>query len=326
MSIKNIIEKLEQAKLLGRGGASFPTAKKWQIVKDIPADKKYIVCNGSEGEPGVLKDGFILRNYPQEVIAGIKIALKTIDHSQAYLYLRKDYYRQFGSKLKKLTKGLPITIFRESGGYLAGEETSVCEEIEGRVGKPRQKPPFPGQAGLWGCPTLVNNVETFYTVAKINRGDYLGTRFYTLSGDLKNEGVYESSLDCSIKQLLKLTDNWPQNDFFVQVGGGASGEILLPKELNKSAGGSGAIIIFDRQKTDPYVLMKKWAQFFLEQNCDKCVPCREGVYRIQEMLKQNKIDQKILDDLFLVLDQSSYCALGRMVVVPFKSLIKKVLS
>ena len=146
-----------------------------------------------------------------------------------------------------------------------------------------------------------------------------------MNGYIKKPGAYELPLDWSIKRVLKETGNWPSDDFFVQVGGGASGEIFLQTELNKKIGGSGAIIVFDRQKTDPYALMRKWAKFFLEQNCDKCVPCREGVYRIFEMLKQNKIDQKTLDDLFLVLDQSSYCALGRMVIVPFRSLIKKVL-
>jgi formate dehydrogenase beta subunit len=320
-----IIKKIEQANLLGRGGASFPTYKKWQAVKQISAKHKYIVCNCSEGEPGVFKDGFILKNYPDQVINGLKVALKTIDKSQAYLYLRKDYYRRFSAKLKKLSKNLPITVIRESGGYLAGEETSVCEEIEGRVGKPRQKPPFPSQEGIFGCPTLINNLETFYMISQISQNKYQDTRFYSLSGHVKKPGVYELPINWSIKRILKETSNWPEHDFFMQIGGGASGEILLDTEANKKVGGSGAIVVFDRKKTDPYVLMKKWAQFFLEQNCDKCVPCREGVYRIFEMLKQKQLDPKTLEDLFLVLDQSSYCALGRMVIVPFRSLIKKVL-
>ena len=322
---KDIIKKIEQANLLGRGGASFPTYKKWQAVKQAPARQKYIVCNCSEGEPGVFKDGFILKNYPDQVITGIKIALNVLSKSQAYLYLRKDYYRSMAGKLKKLTKNLPITIIRESGGYLAGEETSVCEEIEGRVGKPRQKPPFPSQAGIFGCPTLINNLETLYMVSQISQDKYQDTRFYSLSGYIKKPGVYELPINWSIKRILKETGNWPEHDFFMQVGGGASGEILLATEVNKKVSGSGAIVVFDCQKTDLYALMKKWAQFFLEQNCDKCVPCREGVYRILEMLKQNELDQKTLDDLFLVLDQSSYCALGRMVIVPFRSLIKKLL-
>ncbi len=324
MSI-GIIKKLEKAKLLGRGGASFPTSKKWEFVKKISAKKKYIVCNCSEGEPGVFKDGYILKNYPDIVIKGIKIALETIDNSEAYIYLNKDYYTLYHKKLKKLIKDLPITIFKEKGGYLSGEETSICEEIEGKKGKPRQKPPYPGQSGINNCPTLINNLETFYMVAKINDGEYNNTRFYTLSGHIKNPGVYEFPINSTIKSILEKTNNYPKNDFFLQIGGGVSGEIILSKEINKKVGGSGAIVIFDSKKTNPYHLMKRWAEFFLEENCDKCVPCREGVYRIYEMLKKDKLDKKTLDDLFLVMDQTSFCALGRMIVVPFKSLINKVL-
>ena len=159
-----IISEIKRHNLLGRSGAAFPTALKWELVSKAKAKEKYIICNGSEGDPGAFKDGFILENYPQEVIAGIKIALEAIDNSSAYLYLRKDYYKKFD---KKLIKGLDIKLFKKTGGYLAGEETSVCAAIEGERPEPRIKPPFPSESGLWGCPTLINNVETFYCVAKI---------------------------------------------------------------------------------------------------------------------------------------------------------------
>ena len=205
MNSKNIITKLKENNLLGRGGASFPTSIKWKTVKKAKAKKKYIICNGAEGEPNLFKDGFILQNYPKEVIEGIKIALKTIDHSSAYIYLRKDYYRKFKRKLEKLIKGLPITLFKKTGDYLAGEETSVFEAIEGERPEPRIKPPFPSQSGLWGYPTLINNVETFYCVAKIAKGKYKGTCFYSISGDIKNKGVYELPENYSISQILKET-------------------------------------------------------------------------------------------------------------------------
>ena len=353
MNSKNIIAKLKKSNLTGRGGSGFPTGLKWEAVKKEKAKKKYIVCNASEGEPNVFKDGFVLENYPKEVIEGTKIALETIDNSSAFIYLRKDYYQKFKKKLEKLAKGLPITLFKKTGGYLAGEETTLLNAIEGKRLEPRLKPPFPFQRGLFGFPTLINNVETFYWVAKIAKGEYKGNRFYSISGDTRNKGVYELPENWTIEKILKESNNYPKfnsstplrSSFFVQSGGGSSGEILLAGELNQKVRGQGAIVIFDRKKTNLFSLMKKWADFFLKENCDKCVPCREGVYRIAEMVKKeknhpvklstrgkhlaerrlNRIDKKTLKDLFFVLEETSFCPLGKSVAVPFRSLIEKLL-
>lgn len=326
MKVKNIITQLNRHKLLGRSGSAFPTGLKWEMVKKAKSKRKYIICNAAEGEPDVFKDGFILENYPEEVIEGVKIALKTIDNSTAFIYLRKDYYKKFKKSLEKLIRGFPISLFKKTGGYLAGEETTVIATIEGRRQEPRIKPPYPPQSGLYSRPTLINNTETFYCVTKIAKEEYKNTRFYSISGDVKNGGVYELPENYSASRILKETKNWPDFDFFVQVGGGASGEILLPDELNQKARGAGAIIVFNRKKTDPLSLMKKWVKFFLKENCDKCVPCREGVYRIAEMLKKKEIDRELLDNLFFVLEETSFCSLGRMIVVPFSSLINKLLD
>lgn len=324
MDSKNVVTKLKRNNLLGRGGANFPTGLKWEMVKKAKARKKYIICNASESEPNVFKDGFILENYPKEVIEGIKIALEVMDNSSAYIYLRKDYYEKFRNRLERLTEGLPVTLFKKIGGYIAGEETSVLESIEGRRPEPRIKPPFPPQSGLWGCPTLINNVETFYYVAKIAKGEYQNTRFYSINGDVKNKGVYELPESYLISQILEETGNFPNFDFFIQAGGGAIGEILLPNELNQPVRGAGAVIVFNRGKTNLFSLMKKWADFFLEGNCDKCAPCREGVFRLAEMIEKEKIDKETLEDLFFVLEQTSFCALGKSVAVPFRSLINKL--
>ncbi len=366
---KDIIAKLEKNNLLGRGGASFPTGLKWEMVRCAKAAKKYIICNGSEGEPNVFKDGFILENYPEAVIEGIKIALETINNSFAYIYLRKDYYEKFKEGLKKLIGEFPIMLFKKTGGYIAGEETSIIEAIEGKRPEPRIKPPFPAQCGLWGSPTLINNVETFYYAAKIAKNEYKGTRFYSISGEAKYGGVYELPENYSILRVLKETENWPgvdpvRNlgrkkfsnfffaghpskqyindfsdssehtnapsqvsngvDFFVQAGGGAFGEILLPKELNQEVKGTGAIIVFDRKKTNPFSLMKKWVNFFLEGNCDKCVPCREGIYRINEMLEKGKIEKELLEDILFVLKETSFCSLGKRIFRPFTDLLSKI--
>lgn len=324
--VKNIITELKRYNLLGRSGSGFPTALRWELVKNCKADKKYIICNGAEGEPKNYKDKFILENYPEIVVDGIKTALKTIDNSSAFIYLKKDYYQKFGNKLKKLSKGFPIELIKKKGGYLGGEETVICEIIEGNKAEPRIKPPFPSSKGLWGCPTLVNNVETFYCVGKIARGKYKKTRFYTITGDVKKQGVYELPENYTVKQILKETGNYPDFVFFVQSGGGAMGEILLEKELNKQVEGIGCIVVFNAKKTDPIALIKEWTSFFLAENCDKCTPCREGIYRIDEMVNKKEIDRQTLNDIFLVLEKTSLCPLGKNAYMPFKTLIQKVIK
>lgn len=320
----NIVAKLKKSGLTGRSGSGFSTALKWQIVKGTKAKKKYIIANGAEGEPGSFKDEFVLKNHGNRVVEAIEIAMKTIKAERGYLYLKKDYFEKFGEKLKGSIGEKPIALFQKPGGYLAGEETSVCEAIEGKTPEPRIKPPFPTQSGLWGYPTLINNVETFFRISQISRGEYENKRFYSLSGDIKRKGVYDLPENWTIKRILKETGNLPDFDFFVQAGGGAIGEILLPDELNRSVGGIGALIVFNREKTNIQSLMKKWADFFLAENCDKCVPCREGVFRISEMINRGVIDPEIFKELALALTETSFCPLGRSLVVPFASALKKL--
>lgn len=332
MKKEEIIEKLKKSELTGRGGAAFPTCLKWQLVKNAKADKKYIICNGSEGEPGVFKDRFILKHFSEEVINGIRVALGTIDKSEAIIYLRHDYYKKFGKKLKKLIGVSPITLFKKTGGYLAGEESVVCQSIEGGTLEPRIKPPFTSEVGLHGKPTLVNNVETFYYVSKIQKGEYEKTRFYSISGDVKNKGVYEYPVDWTILRILMESKNLPdfdptadEIDFFVQIGGGSCGNILLPNELDTPATGQAAIIIYNTKKTDLWKLMQSWVDFFYKENCDKCVPCREGIYRIKEMVDKKSIDKEKLANIHMSMQKSSFCGLGKMATCPFKDVSDKLL-
>lgn len=323
----NIIEKIKKSGLTGRGGANFPTGQKWEAVENAYGEKKYIIVNGSEGEPGVMKDGFILENYPEQVIEGVKIALETFSNSEAYIYLRKDYYDKFKSKLVELIKDLPITLFKEPGGYLCGEESTLIESIEGNRFEPRIKPPFPTESGLFGCPTLVNNLETFYYISKIAKDEYKGDRFYSITGDIDNLGVFEFPENYSIKKILQETKNFPERPFFVQVGGGASGLIKVQtvrtnEELHETVGGAGSIIVYDKEKTNLEDLMKKWINFYYNENCGKCVPCREGVYRIKEMLDNNEFDIEKIKDILSVLKETSFCPLGKSVTAPFETIEK----
>jgi len=168
--------------------------------------------------------------------------------------------------------------------------------------------------------------RTFYYVSKIAKGEHEKKRFYSINGDVENEGVYEFPEEMTIFEVLKKTGNYPSFDFFAQIGGGASGEIMIVEELNKPVTGAGSITIYNKKKTDVFSLMEKWAEFFHLGNCDKCVPCREGAYRIYEMVKKRKLDYDVLDELFLSLRESSFCALGRGIPVPFISLIEKVIK
>lgn len=323
----NIIDKLKSENLLGRGGAGFPAGLKWEAVKNAnpsAGGKKYVICNASEGELHGYKDKFILDNYPEEIINGIKIAIEEIKAEKAYIYLNKNYYPKLRGKLERLSEKLPIVLFKKTGGYIAGEETTLLNAIEGKLEQPRLKPPYPTEKGLFGCPTLINNVETFYYVSKISQDKYKHTRFFSISGYAYNKGVYELPEICTVKQVLEKTKNWPQNDFFVQVGGGACGEILLSNELDRPVCGAGIIVIFDLKRTDLLSLMKTWANFFFEGNCDKCVPCREGGYRIKEMVENRKIDREKLEEIFFAMEESSFCPMGRMSVTPFKTLISKL--
>ncbi len=287
----NIIAKLKKANLKGRGGAGFPTWLKWDMVKKAKGKDKYVVCNLAEGEPGVLKDKYILENYPEKMIDGIMIAIEFLKAREGIIYINPDYYKIFGNKLRKIIKDRPIKLFRKprEAGYIGGEETSVLNAIEGKRIEPRLRPPFPPEKGLWGCPTLVNNTETFYDVSLIACGKYKNKRFYTISGDCLWDGVYEFSEDWTIEKILKESGNYPDFEFFVQVGGDASGEVLNSRQLKRKATGAASITIYSITKHNPLDLLNKWINFFVNQSCGQCTPCREGVYRLRELI--NSLDK-----------------------------------
>ena len=320
----DIVRKIKEAGLKGKGGGGFPTGLKWEIAKKAVGTKKYVICNASEGEPNVFKDGYILENYPEEVINGINIAADFLDAEYSYIYLNKNYYKKIKINLENIIGKNKIIIFEKKAGYIGGEETVVCAAIEGKRIEPRAKPPFLTNCGLFNCPTLMNNVETFYHISKISKGEYKKTRFYSVNGDVINPGVYELPENLTIIQILKETNNYPNFEFFVQAGGGVSGEIMLENELNSLVCGTGSITVFNKKQTDIYILMEKWAEFYHKGNCDKCTPCREGAYRIYEMMKKKEIDIEILEDIFLSLKKTSFCSLGRGMPLPFESLIKKI--
>ncbi len=338
----SILNKIKKANLVGRGGGCFPTVLKWEMVRKATGERKYVICNASEGEPGVKKDGYILENFGEKMIDGMKIAMdflladniksrKSKSDVKSYIFINHKYYKKLGGKLNKIiasNKKYRIELFiKPSGsGYIGGEETSILNAIEGKRIEPRLRPPFPTTNGLWDRPTLINNVETFYNVSLVARDEFKENRFYTVSGDCLNSGVYELPDDWTVEKILKETGNYPKFDFFVQVGGDASGEVLNNKQLNKPASGAGSITIYNAKKYKPEEMLKKWIGFFVNESCGQCTPCREGVYRLNEIINSDNLDWRLIEELLNNLDEASFCGLGSVVPVPIRLYRKNVLG
>ncbi|HTW96456.1 MAG TPA: NADH-ubiquinone oxidoreductase-F iron-sulfur binding region domain-containing protein, partial [Candidatus Methylomirabilis sp.] len=317
----------------GCGGAAYPVADKWQAVKDAFGPKKYVICNASEGEPMVFKDGHILKNWPEKVIDGMIAAINFLkEHEvevQGYIFINPEYAKKFGRFLAKeiQKRDAPISLYvkPEEGGYICGEETALLNTIEGEKSEPRLKPPFPTEKGLWGEPTIINNVETFYHAAKIAEGDYQAVRFYSVNGDCLNPGVFEQRADRTIKEILAITKNWPKNDFFVQVGGGSAGEVLNQHQLDSLPVGAMSLTLYRTSEWSARDLFRHWIGFFLTESCGQCVPCREGTYRLYETINVKKPDWKLFFDLLDDLSETSFCGLGLSVPTAIRSYIKNVL-
>ncbi|PKM91421.1 hypothetical protein CVU82_02390 [Candidatus Falkowbacteria bacterium HGW-Falkowbacteria-1] len=331
--MKNILEKIEKAKLIGRGGACFPVHLKWMAVKSSKDKVKYIVVNGAEGEPGIYKDGYILDNHLDDFLLGVKTAFDFIKAEKIYFYLNKKYYDSYRNKITKIANKIGLKdkfIFVAkplNSGYIAGEETSILNIIEGKNIEPRIRPPFPTCNGLYGKPTLINNIETFYNVFLVSKNKFKNERFYSINFAQKNKGVYILSDDLSIKQILEQTKNYPKYDFFVQIGGDASGEVLNGSQLDRKVDGAGSITIYNLKKHQSEKLIKYWLSFFRDNSCGQCTPCREGTYRLHEMFENNGMKMKddvrfqnLCDNLFL----SSFCALGNAAPVAVLSYLKNV--
>ncbi len=323
--MSEIISKIKEWELVGRSGSLFPVDKKWEIVKGATGDKKYVIANGSEGEIDTYKDYHVMKNHTFDVVNGLKLAMKEVGARKGYIYLNSKYYHELKEIfLKEFEDNDNIEITEKKGGYLGGEETSLINSLEGNRVEPREKPPFPAVCGLQGYPTLIQNVETLYCVSRIHRGDYHNERFYSVQGDVPNKGVFIYDKNEPVKQILEKSGNLPDFDYFLQIGGGGGGKILLPDETDQPLPCLGSVIVYNRQTTDPCQLMRRWTEFFLYGNCDRCTPCREGVFRINEAVEQNRFSA--IEDVFEVMKKTSLCPLGRVAVNPFEALLNKIIK
>lgn len=332
----DIIKKLEKENITGMGGANFSTSLKWQIAKEAESDTKYIVCNASEGEPGVKKDRYILKNYLNDVISGINIAKNFLEDKssgsinvKSFLFLNHKYYFRLKGDIDKALKNSKISLFVKSfeSGYIAGEETSLLNAIEGVRVEPRLKPPYPTSRGLWDCPTIINNVETFYNIGLLVSNEYKSNRFYTISGDCENRGTYSLSNKISIEKILKETGNFPLYNFFVQVGGNASGSVFNKNQLKRKSVGVGSITIYKIKKHNPIEVIREWLSFYLYESCGQCTSGREGIYRLHEIINNKEhIKWGLFFEVLNFVEQTSFCPLCGGVSVPIKTYIKNVLA
>ena len=327
---ETILEKIEQAKLIGRGGSGYSTATKWREMYEKHHPGIYMCVNASEGEPGTHKDGYILQTDLKGLLDGIATAYQIFPQTiTIYLYLRKDYFDLYKASVESLVKTdfptMPLVVFREPGSYLCGENTVLVNSIEGRRFEPRRKPPYISTVGLFGKPTIVNNLETFYRVGQIAHDTYQDTRFYSITGDIPYPGVYDASNTITIEHLLEQTANTVPSTYFAQLGGGASGIYVPGDAFSKTNAnrGTGACIIYDPQKHPFTDLLSEKLQFLIGENCGKCTPCREGIYRLTEMMEHGQYDEKTFQEIAMTLAKSSFCGLGIGAGSSFLSLIKE---
>jgi len=367
MTPQEVIDEVTKSGLRGRGGGGFPTGKKWQFAKDAPGDVKYVVCNADEGDPGAFMDRSILEGDPHSVLEAMAIAGYAIGAQEGYIYVRAEYpiavkrleiainqARERGLLGKNiLGTGFNFDIFLRlgSGAFVCGEETALLASIEGRRGEPRPRPPFPALQGLWGKPTLINNVETYANIPPIilNGADWFasigterskGTKVFAIGGKINNTGLVEIPMGTTLREVIfEIGGGIPNGKKFkaVQTGGPSGGCIPaslldMPIEYDTltqagSMMGSGGMIVMDEDNC-----MVDIAKFFLtftqDESCGKCPPCRIGTKRMLEILERitngegKEGDIELLENLAKSIKDSALCGLGQTAPNPVLSTIR----
>jgi NADH-quinone oxidoreductase subunit F len=355
---EGVIREVTEARLLGRGGAAFPTGRKWDSVAKAAARPHYLVCNADESEPGTFKDRELMEGDPFAVVEAMTIAAIATGCEQGYLYVRAEYplargrisnaveqaraHGFLGADIEGRGVGFDIEVRRGAGAYICGEETALFNSIEGKRGEPRNKPPFPVQAGLFGKPTLVNNVETLVNVLDIvdeggaafaadGTQDSTGTRLFCVSGQVREPGLYEVPMGTPLRALIELAGGLREGRSLQAVLlGGAAGSFVTEAQLDvplsfegtRAIGatlGSGAVIVLD-DTVDARQILLRIARFFSDESCGQCVPCRVGTKRQEEILDRlldsrdgahRESDISLLSDVAQAMRDASICGLGQ---------------
>ncbi len=367
MTPEGIIKELKDSGLRGRGGAGFPTGLKWEFCRKSPGELKYIICNADEGDPGAFMDRSIVEADPHSVLEGMLIGARAIGASEGYIYIRAEYplatkrleiaikqakeYGLVGENIFGTDFSFNVHVKQGAGAFVCGEETSLIGSIEGRPPEPRQRPPFPAQAGLWGKPTNINNVETWANVPNIiNRGakwfsaigteKSKGTKVFSLVGKINNTGLVEVPMGITIREIVyNIGGGIPGGKKFkaLQTGGPSGGCIPeslldLPVDYERlteagSIMGSGGLIVMD-EDTCVVDVAKYFLEFTNDESCGKCSACRDGSTALLEMLERicngegKQGDLELLGELSLAIKDASMCGLGQTLPNPVLSTLR----
>lgn len=365
-----VIDEVKRSKLMGRGGAAFPTGRKWEAVAREPSRPHYIVCNADESEPGTFKDLMLMRTRAKDVVEAMVIAAFASRCTRGFIYIRGEYpaalravdhalwIARISGALGRNILGsgfdFDIEIRSGAGAYICGEETALFNSIEGYRGEPRNKPPFPVQRGLFGKPTVVNNVETLINIpdiileggeayAKIGTPESTGTKLFCLSGCADKPGVYEVPFGTTLRALIEKAGGVRGGRALQAVLlGGAAGTFLTPDEIDvplsfegvraiKATLGSGVVMLFD-DTIDLRKIVARIARFFRDESCGQCVPCRVGTVRQEELLERlssgkssgkNGADRVLLGEIGQAMRDASICGLGQTASSAVESAIAK---
>jgi len=347
---EDIIQNLIDSGLRGRGGAGFPTGLKWKFGAKAKGDEKYIICNADEGEPGTFKDRKILSEVPRKVFSGMGICAYVTGATKGFVYLRREYkymvpalekeIKIFNKKAIELGLNFNIEIFLGSGAYVCGEETALIESMEGKRGEPRNKPPFPVQNGYLGKPTIVNNVETFVSsmmvckmgaqkYSKLGTQDQHGSKLFSISGDTPKPGVYELELGLNVADFV---EEFGDGDTKAVQVGGVAGFCIPRKKFAEQIIGQGpttggATMLFNSSRS-MYHVLQNYLEFFVEESCGQCTPCRVGTQQLLKGIEAVKNGNKApayLDELVKLSETmkiSSKCGLGQSVANSFASIVE----
>jgi NADH-quinone oxidoreductase subunit F len=367
LSPEEVIAEIKQSGLRGRGGAGFPTGSKWELARKSKGDLKYIICNADEGDPGAYMDRSLLEGNPHRVLEGMMIGAYAIGAREGYVYVRDEYplavkhitwaiaqaeeLGLLGENILGTGFDFKLHIAKGAGAFVCGEETAMIASIEGRVGEPRQRPPFPAVRGLWGKPTTINNVETWGTIpliidrgaewySQIGTNGSKGTKIFSLVGKINNTGLVEVPMGITLREIIfDIGGGIPGGKEFkaVQTGGPSGG--CIPKELLDlpidyesltkagSIMGSGGMIVMD-EKTCMVDVAKYFLNFLRDESCGKCVSCREGTQRMWEIVKDITAgkgkpgDIQLLEEVAWACKDASLCGLGQTAANPVLSTLR----
>jgi len=353
---EQVVDWVRRSGLRGRGGAGFPTGKKWDVMRQQPATPKYIICNADEGDPGAFMDRSLLEGNPHSVLEGMLIGAYALGAREGYIYVRAEYPLAvehlraalaqaeecglLGENILGSSLNFRIHLVQGAGAFVCGEETALIASLEGRVGEPQPRPPYPVQKGLWGKPTVINNVKTWASVPVIvNRGPEWyaaigtegskGTMVFSLVGKINNTGLVEVPMGITLREMIyDIGGGIPNGKKLkaVQIGGPSGGcipasliDLPIDYEALTQAGsmmGSGGMVVMD-ESTCMVDVARYFMEFLEEESCGKCFPCREGTQRLRELLtrisqgKGTEDDLRLLDDLSWVVRETSLCGLGQ---------------